>query len=138
MSRFSHDLDFVILWLDFGRAPFCVWVAIMTQRRASPDNRRGALVRSFLLFLAPLGIYAILAAGFASLSVDGQWTWLGETMKVSLAQDFANNLFIFGVMTFPFPVGYGVLGLAVWCLTAWTLRNTRPQNPTRGNPDMPF
>ena len=112
----------VIFYGSFLAIPAGCWWLARAARRTLPGPQGLTLHRALHLYLIPLGLYALLVAASAASCIDGQWTWLGETIKATPFQDFQNNLFLVGSVSLYFPAGYGGLGLAVLIYSALSTR----------------
>ena len=102
----------------------CIWLGVSFTKRVRLVKTPGTRLYLSMtwLFAAPLCLYLIAAGAMSAAWIDGQWTWLGETMQVPPAQEFFNNLFMIWLITFPFPFIYVIAGAVIFIVSLIKIR----------------
>jgi hypothetical protein len=64
----------------------------------------------FVIYVVPLLIYLIAATSISSSYLTGTYSWLGETQSIGLLEQFAFNMLIVVMVSWPFLGMYTILG----------------------------
>lgn len=69
------------------------------------------------IYLAPLLFYLLIATAISAAYLTGTYSWLGETQSIGLLEQFAFNLLIVAMVSWPLLGMYTLLGGMIAFLT---------------------
>jgi hypothetical protein len=103
--------------LIYCLTPFVVTGLVFLEHRllwmVKRDTNLEAYTRRILIFViyvVPLLIYLIAATSISSSYLTGTYSWLGETQSIGLLEQFAFNMLIVVMVSWPFLGMYTILG----------------------------
>ena len=74
------------------------------------------VMASLVLYAAPILLTLLIIALIAGLLLDGNWVWLGESAPIERQVEWTSGIMYAIMATWPFFIGYGLVGLVIWIL----------------------
>jgi hypothetical protein len=74
------------------------------------------VMASLVLYAAPILLALLIIALLAGLLLDGGWVWLGEPATIGRQAEWTSGIMFALMATWPFFIGYGLVGLVIWIL----------------------
>jgi hypothetical protein len=71
---------------------------------------------SLMVYAAPILLALLTIATLAGLLLDGGWVWLGESAPIGRQTEWTSGIMFALMATWPFFIGYGLVGLVIWIL----------------------
>ena len=71
---------------------------------------------SLVVYAAPILLALLIIALLAGLLLDGGWVWLGEPVAIGSQAEWTSGIIFALMATWPFFIGYGLVGLVIWIL----------------------
>jgi hypothetical protein len=74
------------------------------------------VMASLVVYAAPILLALLIIALLAGLLLDGKWVWLGESAPIERQVEWTSGIMYAIMATWPFFIGYGLVGLVIWIL----------------------